>query len=499
MRVILINPQRNRKDQLGELANYVPLNVPFGIGYLAAYLLKNGKDVKIIDEEITPVIYSMLTDSVKGASGPYIFGLSCLTANIGRGFKIAKMIKEIYSDSIVIFGGIHPTVMPEEVLNTGVVDIVVRNEGEITLCKLYELIESGKDYTDILGISYIQDGMIKHNSSAPLIDMNELPVFPFFLFEKYKARYNFGFLLTSRGCPYDCIFCSQRTISGRSYRFLSINRVVETLDIMINKYRQRYIVFSDDNFIVNKKRTIEVCNAIVENGFYKKATFTCQARGDSIDGEILDYLKGANFSGISFGIETASDRLMHILRKGEKVQDNIDAVKIAKRYGFKVSGTFILGLPTETRAERKMAYRMAKSLDLDYVRFNNATPYPGTELYKIALDERRLNIGEEWQNLNACGTLIGGMERELAYVPTTCTEEELMVDIFWYNIFYSLRPLRVLRLLFDKATDTGGWFMPPEKWYLKWEEWNNLTRLFISFLFRIIRMSFYSIKIKLSL
>lgn len=498
--MLLINPAANRKELLGALAPYVPLNVPFGIGFLAGYMLKNAKNIFVLDEEVTPITTVKNLDIyVKYMSKPYIFGISCLTANVGRGIEISKIIKEKYPDSKVIFGGIHPTVLPGDILKNKTVDIIVRNEGEETLLKLYEIIKDRKDYYKLPGISYRDGEKIVHNNPANVVNMDEIPLFPYHLFEEYKSKYNFGFLSTSRGCPYECIFCSQRSITGRTYRYTQTDSVIATLAILINKYKQKNIVFSDDNFIVNKKRVIELCEQICKNKFNERASFMCQARGDSIKEEILEYLKKANFRGISFGIETASNRLMELLKKGEKVQDNIDGIKLAKKYGFRVSGTFILGLPTETRLERQSAYILAKELDLDYVRFNNATPYPGTELYDIALKEGRLNAGENWKNLNACGTLVGGVSKELAYVPTTCNDKELMTDIFWYNVFYSLRPKRILKLLFDKTTDTAGWIEFPKKWYLKITEWINLIKLICEVVYKILRMAVYFIQSRLLL
>lgn len=494
--MLLINPQRNRRQQLGAFAPYVPLNVPFGVGWLAGYLLHKGKNAVAVDEEVTPVTDDILEEYARNATPPYIFGISCLTANIGRGYEIAKKIKEKYPHSTVIFGGIHPTVMPEEVFSSQVVDIVARNEGEVTVLELYETIKEGRDYHGIPGISYMDDGKLVHNSARPLIDMKELPIFPYFLFEKYRSRYDFGFLSSSRGCPYECIFCSQKSITGKSFRFLPTDTTIETLDMMINKYRQTSIVFADDNFIVNRRRVIELCNAICENKLNEKANLFCQIRGDSVNEEMLDYLKRANFNSLSFGIETASERLMALLKKSETVQDNIDGIKMAKKHGFKVSGTFILGLPTETKEERQQAYELAKELDLDYVRFNNATPYPGTELYEIAKREGRLNTGPSWRNLNACGSLVGVSE-ELPYVPTTCSERELMSDVFWFNIFYSLRPRRVLKMFYVNSSDTAGWIAFKERWYFKKEEWKNLINLVLEVTSRIMRMTLYSILNKL--
>ncbi len=126
---------------------------------------------------------------------------------------------------------------------------------------------------------------------------------------------------------------------------------------------------------------------IRKKGFHKKVIFDCQARGDTVDEEILKALRESGFRTIHFGIETASERLMKLIDKKETVQQVIEGINLTKKFGFQVSGTFILGLPTETKEERKAAYKLAKELSLNYVRFNNATPYPGTRLYEIAVEE----------------------------------------------------------------------------------------------------------------
>jgi len=478
--MILINPQFDRIKKLGIFSRYVPISLPIGIGTLAGYLLSKNKKAKILDDQITPINEQVLKEYIRDLSPPYIFGISCFTAGINRGYQIAQLIKKQFPDSYVIMGGIHPTVLPEEVLNSGYVDMVVRREGDETIILLYQALKNGEDFTKILGISYKdEDNQIVHNPDAPLFaDLNLLPPFPYHLFESHLDKYNLGFVLSSRGCPYDCIFCSQRQISGRWYRSTKPERVIEELDLLINKYKQKDISFFDDNFVVNKERTKKLCDLIYQNNFHKKAIFACQTRGDAIDEEILEYLKKAGFTTIAFGLETGSERLMKLINKGETVQQNIEAVKMAKKYGFKIMGAFIYGLPTETKQERKLAYQLTKDLDLDLIRFNNATPYPGTELYRIALEEDRLTPGKNWENLNACGTFVEGpfSQAPLAYCPKTTTEEELRRDILRANFFFWLRPKRIFRIL-REGTVLGGWLALPEKWYFKPKEWYYLSKL----------------------
>ncbi|MBU2568149.1 MAG: B12-binding domain-containing radical SAM protein, partial [Elusimicrobia bacterium] len=289
--MILINPQ---VQKLGKFARYVPMYVPIGLGSLAGYLISQNRKVGIIDENITPINSGLIDEYSRDTVAPYIFGVSCLTAGISRAYELAKMLKEKYPDSKIILGGIHPTVLSEEALKTGHVDIVVRREGEETLNLLYESIKRKEDYSKIQGISFNDGhGNLIHNPDARLPAMDSLPPFPYHLFEKHLGKYNFGFIATSRGCPYNCIFCSQRCISGRTYRYINPEKVIELLDLLINKYKQKYILFVDDDFTVNKNRTKKLCTLMHKNKFYLKAKFDCQTRGDSINPEILEYLKMA--------------------------------------------------------------------------------------------------------------------------------------------------------------------------------------------------------------
>lgn len=484
--MVLINP---RSTKFGIFEHYIPLSVPIGLGYLAGYLQANNKEAIIIDEHVTPITKDLLRTIAGGFKPPYLFGISSLTACIHRGLEIAGAIKGIYPDSKVIFGGIHPTVLPEDVLFNENVDFVVKREGEEILNELYDAIKNKGDYSRIKGISYKSNGRIIHNQLADLPDLSKIANFPYNIFEKNIDKYNFGFIASSRGCPYDCIFCSQRSISGRQYRYVPTQVVIDEIDLLVNKYRQENITFVDDNFTANKHRVMELCEAMIKKGFSQKTSFDCQTRADAINSELLVLLKKAGFRLIDLGIETASERLMELLNKKESVQQNIDAVKLVKQHGFGVSGTFIFGLPTETRRERWQAYQLAKDLKLDYVRFNNATPYPGTKLYEIAKAENRLFIQNDWQNLNACGSLVqdGLTTSRLPYLPIGSDETTLKKDVIKANLFFSLRPNLILRLLL-KRIGPAGWFYLPPKWYLRPREWMYLLKLSLRLLWVLIKV-----------
>ncbi len=484
--MILINP---KSTKFGIFERYVPLSVPIGVGCLAGYLLQHGKKVEIIDEHIEPLSRELLDNLLEKISRPYIFGISTLTACAKRSYDISNRIKTWYPDSTVILGGIHPTVLAEEALANPAVDFVIKGEAEKTLLELYDAVKNNKDHSQIKGLSYKAGGKFTHNPPAELPALDDFPPFPYQLFDNDQGKYNFGFIASSRGCPYDCIFCSQRTISGQKFRYVPEEIVIGEIGVLINKYGQTHINFVDDNFTANKQRIFRLCEMMIKNGFHEKATFDCQTRADAVNDEILALLKKAGFRVINYGLETASERLMVLLNKKETVAENVAAVKLAKKYGFGVSGTFIFGLPTETREDRWQAYKMAKDLDLDYVRFNNATPYPGTKLYEIAEEEGRLFVEKGWSNLNACASLVQDSmtESRLPYVPKGCDEKELRKDIIKANLLFSLRPKRVFKLL-TKRIGPAGWFYLPPRWYLSLEEWRCLIKLGYSLLRSLVKI-----------
>jgi len=466
--MILINSAA--QDRMGMISRYGLTSVPMSVGILAGYLLSKGKQVKIVDELVnsTEKCFDDIDNHIKGISKPYIFGISCLTINVGQSYKIAKLLKIKYPDAKIILGGIHVTALPEEALANECVDIVVRGEGEETLVLLYDAIKNNRDYSHIAGISFRENGKIMHNPNRPLIqDLNTIPRFPYELFD--ASKYNIGFALSSRGCPYNCIFCSQRIISGGLYRFMSCESVIETLDLLINKYNQRNIGFFDDNFFVNKERVKLLCESIVKNKLNAKAKFSCQARGDNVDKEILGYLKAAGFSSIGLGMETGSERLMKVLNKGETVKENIAAIKLIKDMGFDVSSFFLFGIPSETKEERFETYQIAKELKIGYVKFNNIVPYPATALLEMAKKEGTLNISKNWENFNSVEGVVKGIfsKVKLPYVPINTTERELRRDLIRANLYFYLCHLPSL---FTPKESNPRWFVLPKRWYLKPKE-----------------------------
>lgn len=390
-----------------------------------------------------------------------------MTPNVGRGYELADLIKSVYPKSTVILGGIHPTVVPDEALSRPSVDLVVRGEAEPVIEDIIIRHRTGEGFKNILSCSYKDNGKIVHMPKAPLIDINLLPAIPYHLFD--SKVYDMGFIISSRGCPYNCVFCSQRAITGNTYRYRSTDKVINELQTLITEYAPSNIVFFDDIFTIHKKRVHDLCSSIIEKGLNSKAEFTMVTRGDCVDDELLKMLKAANFTGLAFGVETASEKLMEMIDKKETVQDIVNGIKLAKKYDFSVDAVFIYGLPGESRADRVASFNLARSLEVSKARFNNATPYPGTRLYKIAETENKLHIVGEWENFNPTGILTSAepFKYPLPYYPEGSTKEEIIMDVIQANLLYFLK-IKLLVGLFKNLFDRKGtkWLVLPPKWWL---------------------------------
>ena len=453
MRVLLIHPSFDLEEQYGDLGKIIEPMLPLSLGSLGAYLEAQGVSVKVVDEQIEYMHPGVLQRYINEFD-PGVVGMTVLTPIANRAYTISQEIKKINRNILNVFGNVHPTLMPDEVLKTGVVDIAVRGEGEYTLWDLVLHHYEGtlkENLPNIQGISYLNDeGNVKHNPNRPYV--KNLDVFPPFAYhllmeDSNNPLYNAGHITTSRGCPWNCIFCSSRTISGVGYRVNSPQRVIEEITTLVEKYNIKAFVFDDDNFIVNKKRSAEICDLIIQKGYHKRLKWHCQGRGDLVSEDILRKMKEAGCVSVSFGIETMSQRLLDTVNKSEKVEDNVKAVMLCKKVGLQSRGSFILGLPTESREECLMTIKLAKKLPLTYAKFSIATPYPGTDLYQVALKEG-FKVPDDWIRFT---TTVGLGKYEPVYAPKGRTTSELKVLQRWANLTFYLTPKRLIAMFEQNA------------------------------------------------
>lgn len=495
--VLLINPAINPKSQSTVINRIINKTFPTSIGVLAGYLFGSGiESVGIIDEQIDYIDDVTLKDLILSMQKPKIIGLSVLTVNSKRAYELSDLIKKIDSEVLIVLGGIHPTVLPDEALKHESVDVAVRGEGEETFRDLIKCVLNQQDYREIRGISYRKNGSIMHNPDRPLIaNLDEIPPFPYYLFDKYVEKYpTFGVVFTSRGCPYGCTFCSSRSVSGRRYRYFSIERVASEVKLLVDKYGQKSIWLMDDNIAANRKHFMLLLDTIIKAGLHKKAAFHGSMRGDNMSEEILEMAKAANFKMIAFGLETGSESLMKLIDKGETVEQVAEAIRMTDRKGIATATTIIFGLPTETRKDRWDCIKLVRSLPLSSVRFNTLVPYPGTPSFEELNRLGKLHIKDNWENFAVQYMWEGD---DLPYVPEGCSRYDLMFDTMFANLSFYLSPKGVWMML--KSSYAGGnvihlsgrWFLIPGTVWKIFKVFLYLIRRFIYVTFKMITEKFY--------
>jgi anaerobic magnesium-protoporphyrin IX monomethyl ester cyclase len=498
--VLFINPANERFG--GILSRYIPVGIPVALGVLSAYLKKWGvKNLRVLDEEIEKITIENVHKKLSGLDRPLIVGITVLTSQAGRAYEIARMIKAVEPDCTIILGNVHVTTLPQEPLDMGVADFVVRGEGEETLRELYYAIRDGNNWEQIKGITYKnEDGEIISNPDNDLLEnLDDVPIFPYELFD--HPRYDKGFLTGARGCPYKCTYCSQRLLTGFTYRWHSTDRIIENLDILINKNGQTSITFYDDIFSVNKKRVLDLCDGIVRSGFHEKCCFAVQTRADNIHEEILPAMVSANFKTIGMGMETGVERIAAEAQKGQTVAQHLEAVRLCKKYGLKVSLFMIYGFPGETKNDRDETFAITQRANVGYIKFNNLIPYPGTPIYEVAKKTGKLHIAPGWLNFNSTLSVTRSIFSTipLPYIPEGTTEFELKRSIIKRNM-QAMFQWKIIKKILSR--DKGvGWIALPPNWYSRPKEigaliWMTIvlgTNLLFSFLPVVIGNTLFSL------
>ncbi|MDP2947196.1 MAG: radical SAM protein, partial [Nanoarchaeota archaeon] len=293
----------------------------------------------------------------------------------------------------VIFGGIHPTSVPEETLKDDGVDFVAVGEGELTFAELLRELETEKDFSRVKGLAYKKEGKILINERRELIkDLDSIPMPARHLFDMkyYAERWNWprghwlrtANMMSSRGCPYSCIFCASKVMFGRTFRTNSVKRTVDEVEHLVKDYGFECVSFSDDTFAIDKQRAIEVAREIRRRNLKVLTRF--QLRANTCDEDLLAELKQAGCIQVDIGVESGSERVLKIIDKKITVEQIKNAFALLKKHGIKSSATFIIGIPGETREDIEMSRKLAEEINSDYTQFFILTPYPGTPLWEQA-------------------------------------------------------------------------------------------------------------------
>ncbi len=434
MNVLLVSPHR------GAAFEHVGIRVPpLGLLYVGAALNQAGHEVEF-DLSESPT-------AVPDFSGADVVGLSCTTIQFKPGLKIARAAKE--AGKIVIMGGPHPTSSAEEALQSGVVDYVVRAEGEATAVELLDgLGQNGRfDPSHVLGLSWrdAATGTVVHNPPRPFIqDLDSLPrpLRPKNAFT-YRNRGVDGqvhqTIVTTRGCPYGCKFCDVKLLAGRRFRQRAIPNVVDEMEYLVKEFGTDRIRIVDDIINFDHNRLIALSDAILERRLGVKLWVMGRADHLVAHPETAEKMAAAGVTTMFLGIESPHKRVLKAYDKGGKASADVSAQAVAllREHGIETFGGFILGEPSETREEIEATIDYVKFLNPGTAQFSILTPYPGTETW---MELKGRLVSRDWNLYDGMHAVFRGDHLEPEEMEKLCRRA--------YRRFY-LQPKRLAREVFE--------------------------------------------------
>jgi radical SAM superfamily enzyme YgiQ (UPF0313 family) len=451
-------------------------HIHMGLGYLAGALLADGHDVDIwdadVEAEVEPFAQRLARDPVP------VVGISSPTPLIANAWQAAATARQ--HGAVTVLGGPHLTLMPHESMEKPQVDLVVRGEGEATIVEIVHALERdsgrladgagpfaprcfdpGAGWGDITGLSWRDlDGNIRHNPDRTLaqdLDAIPFPAHQLFKIDRYTnlnpltdgldPHARAYTIVTSRGCPYKCTYCS-KPITGDTWRARSVPDVIAEWRWLVEDLSATEIGVTDDVWNLDRARAKDLCRALIDNRLNHVPWVTIHGmKVNNTDLELFRLMKAAGCKRVGFGVESGDDDILrHVIRKGQTVEMVRQAFSWAKQAGLETMGFFIYGMPGETEATLEKTTRLALELDPDLAHFMFAAPFPGTELWKTLEAQGQVDYHTmDWSQVviqDDCAHFeVEGLSREA-------------IERAWHAAhrrFY-LRPRRVARIIGRRDT-----------------------------------------------
>jgi radical SAM superfamily enzyme YgiQ (UPF0313 family) len=365
---------------------------------------------------------------------PDAVGISVLSNEVGAAVALSRLVKSRRPGCPVVWGGVHPTFLPDASLGYGCVDYVVRGEGEETMLELCRFFETGSPApSDIRGLSFIrEDGAAAHTADRPLFrDIDALP-FPdrrlSLLPERLKAMDTEN-LIASRGCPYRCTFCSSRLFWQKQVRMRSPEKILDEIEALKKSARLRHFIFLDDSFTLRREDIETVCRSLIRErtGIF----WSTMTRADLLDEDLIGLMKRSGCIELNLGIETGSERMSRMISKDLKKAHVIQTVARIKKAGISCGTFFILGFPEETLDDLGETFDFMKSLAPTRIGLNIFEPQPGSELY-----ERMIAMGLLSRDLDWAGQAFWPVTHTMKHVPEEAfasAVKDISAWVFQYN------------------------------------------------------------------
>ena len=391
---------------------------PIGLGYLAARLRDQGHEVLIYSvdtsKSVHPPAYNRMHDYYKvyiqwvndfshpvwqeirsflEQFKPEAIGITAMTPKIASVLRTASWCKRYSPQARVIVGGPHATIRPDELLQWEDVDFVIRGEGEFSLGELIDACQKGNPrlLNALEGLSFRKNGGIFHNPPRSLeedLDALPFPARELLVYPENFSSEDLAIIMTSRGCPFQCTFC-YKEMFGKRVRFRSIDSVLGEIKEVMKRYKATQFAFKDDSFTVNKKRVAELCDRLLEEGI--QIHWESTTRVDLIDEPMLQKMAVAGCNMIKVGVESGSESIHQLIKKGISLHQVRQAAQWFNRHGIFWVAFFMMGLPNETEEDIQETRKLMREIQPDYVSIGVYEPYPGTELFDLGTELGLLN------------------------------------------------------------------------------------------------------------
>lgn len=404
--ILMVNPPYINKTT--GLKKVVSIHPPLGLAYLAASLEKEGLAVQILDANAEFLTIEETANKIASNDAEYV-GITAVTVTIQIVYSLSKAIKERCNKKIIV-GGPHVTFLPERTLKEcSAIDIIIRGEGENTIIELLK----SKNLEKITGITYrSMDDKIISNPDRPLIEnIDEIPFparhllpvdtyRPNIYFNKgYKGR-KYARIITSRGCPNRCVFCSSAHF-WKKLRLRSPENVISEIESLVTNYDIKHLDFLDDTMTLSRERIKKICTLMKERGL--DIDWTCYARVNNITEDIISLMKESGCFGIAFGVESGNQEVLNRIQKNITLEQVRKAIKVTKNAGIKTMCDFMIGLPGDTVETIDQTINFAIELNPDLAFFSITTPFPGTALFNEAMSRGWINENYSWDEMTLHG------------------------------------------------------------------------------------------------
>lgn len=383
--------------------------IPYNLGILQASL-DSTYETEIFDPNFENLSEETIRTKIRDFA-PDVVGITSFSTEYIKEISFhAALIKEELPNTVVILGGVYPTVLPEQAIADKNIDYCVLGEGEYRLPQLLNAINDEQGFSDIDGIGYQKEGQIIVQPVTEFIDdLDSIPLpdyYPLNIQEygNYVTKFSHTIIprqfpsavtISSRGCPYQCVFCAGHTVSGRKVRMRSAANILKEIDGLYNEEGIREIIFLDDHFLFSEKRAIEIMKGLIDRDY--ELTWKCVNLAIfSLTEEILKLMKKSGCYQLTLSIESGDqDVLKNLIRKPVNLDNAIVTVKLALEMGFEVISNFVFGFPGETWEQIRRTCKFADDLNLTMANFHIATPLPKTSLMATCIKEGLVNPDEE--------------------------------------------------------------------------------------------------------